>query len=60
MDVNKMKITRILPKSLAIGWQEYDINKMKARYEYHQGLAEVFEQLLAEGEEELLRLQENK
>ncbi len=55
-----MKITRFLPKKLAIGWQEYDINKMKAHYEYHQGLAEVIERLLAEGEEELLRLQENK
>ena len=34
-----MKITRILPKPLAIAWQEYDINKLETHYEYHQMIA---------------------
>ncbi len=34
-----MKITRLLPKPLAIAWQEYDINKLETYYEYHQRIA---------------------
>ncbi len=35
-----MKITRILPKPLAIAWQEYDINKLETYYEYYRRLAD--------------------
>jgi len=48
-----MKLTRILPKKLALLWQEYDINKMRIRYQYHERMANILRILLEEAEEEL-------
>ena len=54
-----MKITRILPKSLAIAWQEYDINKMEIYYEYHQRIADNLRIRLCDARRELERLRGN-
>ena len=51
-----MKITRILPKPLAIAWQEYDINKLETHYEYHQMIADNCQARLNEARDELERL----
>jgi len=51
-----MKITRILPKPLAIAWQEYDINKLETLYEYHQMISDNCKARLDEGRLELERL----
>ena len=53
-----MKLTRILPKKLAIGWQEYDLNKIRSKLEYYRAMVRVLETLEQEGEEEMRRLQE--
>ena len=60
MEVSKMKITRILPKPLAIGYQEYDLRKVDSYLEYHRERARVFEELSREGHEELRRLKEER
>lgn len=52
-----MKVTRILPKKLAIAWQEYDLNKLQTRYEFHPMMASGFEKLVSEAKWELERLQ---
>jgi len=54
-----MKITRILPKPLAIYYQEYDLRKVDSYLEYHRVRARVFEELSREGHEELQRLKED-
>jgi len=54
-----MKITRILPRRLAISWQEYDLNKVTTLLEYHIAMVQVLEQLKEEGSQELGRLKEN-
>ena len=51
-----MKITRILPKPLAIAWQEYDIRKLQTYYEYHQIIADNCASRLNEARRELERL----
>jgi hypothetical protein len=51
-----MKITKILPKSFAIGWQEYDLNKVESLLEYHRTIVQNLEYRLAKGQEELQRL----
>ena len=51
-----MKITRILPKPLAIAWQEYDINKLETHYEYHQMIADNCKARLYAARHELERL----
>ena len=51
-----MKITRILPKPLAIAWQEYDINKLETHYKYHQMIADNCQARLNEARGELERL----
>jgi len=51
-----MKITRILPKPLAIAWQEYDINKLETLNEYHQTIADNCEARLNQARDELERL----
>ena len=48
-----MKITKILPKPFAIGWQEYDLNKVEALLQYHKTIVQNLEQRLGEGKEEL-------
>lgn len=53
-----MKITKVLPKKLAIAWQEYDLNKLNAKHQYHQGMANGMKQLVDEANDELYRLKE--
>ncbi len=53
-----MKLTRILPKFLAMSWQEYDLNQIRSRLEYYRGMVRVCEDLEREGSEEMRRLQE--
>ena len=53
-----MKITRILPKPFAIGYQEYDLRKVDSYLEYHRGMVRVLEERSREGHEELRRLKE--
>lgn len=52
-----MKITRILPKPLAIYYQEYDLNKVDGLLEYYRVMVRVLEERSQEGHEELYRLQ---
>ena len=54
-----MKITRILPKPLAIGFQEYDLNKAEGYLKYHSAMVQVFEERVVEGRIELERLRRN-
>jgi len=54
-----MKITRILPKPLAIAWQEYDINRLETYYEYHQMIADNCKSRLYVARNELERLRGN-
>jgi len=51
-----MKITRLLPKPLAICYQEYDLNKVDGLLEYYQGMVRVLAERSQEGHEELERL----
>ena len=51
-----MKITRILPKKLAKGWQEYDLNRTRNQLEYHRAMVQVLEEMEIEASEELHRL----
>ena len=54
-----MKITRILPKPLAIGFQEYDLNKAEGYLKYHLGMVRIFEERVVQGRTELERLRRN-
>ena len=51
-----MKITKILPKPLAIFYQEYDLNKTDGELEYYQAMVRVLEERSQEGHAELSRL----
>jgi hypothetical protein len=51
-----MKITRLLPKKLAIYWQELVIDRMETELEYYRQKVRILEYLLEEGNEELRRL----
>jgi len=51
-----MKITRMLPKPLAIGYQEYDLNKVDGYLQYHRAMVRVFEARSREGQDESRRL----
>ncbi len=51
-----MKITKILPKPLAIFYQEYDLNRTYGQLEYYQAMVRVLEQRSQEGHAELSRL----
>ena len=51
-----MKITRILPKPLAIAYQEHDLNRTDGQLEYYQAMVRVLEQRSQEGHAELSRL----
>jgi len=55
-----MKITRVLPKSFAIGYQEYDLRKTDSQLEYYRAMVRVLEQRSQEGHEELRRLKGNE
>ena len=52
-----MKITRILPNFLAKPYQEEDLRRAEIHLSYHKGMVRVFEQRVAEGKEELERLE---
>ena len=51
-----MKVTRILPRKLAVGWQEYDLARTDGQLEYHKAMAQVLEEMSNEGHAELRRL----
>jgi len=53
-----MKITKILPRNLAIGYQEYDLSKTDSKLEYYRAWVRVLEERSQEGHEELHRLKE--
>ena len=55
-----MKITRILPKPIAIYYQEYDLNKVDGYLEYYKSMVRVLEERSREGHAELRRLQEER
>ncbi len=57
--MNKMKITKILPKPLAIAYQEHDLNRTDGQLEYYQGMVRFLEQRSQEGHEELRLLKED-
>ncbi len=56
----KLKITRILPKPLAIYYQEYDLNKVDGLLGYYRGMIRVLEERSQEGHLELERLKEKR
>ncbi len=56
----KLKITRILPKPLAIVYQEYDLNKTDGELEYYQAMVRVLEERSQEGHVELQKLKEDR
>ena len=55
-----MKLTRILPKVLAIEWQRYDLARTDSELDYHKAMASVLEKMSVEGHEELARLKGGK
>jgi hypothetical protein len=52
-----LKLTRILPKFLAKSYQEEDLRRAEIHLLYHKGMVRVFEERVAEGREELQRLE---
>jgi len=54
--VEELKITKILPKPLAIFYQEYDLNRTDSQLEYYRAMARVLEERSIQGHEELHRL----
>ena len=54
--VTKMKITKILPRPFAIGFQEFDLNKSEGYLKYHRIMVQVFEERVRDGKNELHRL----
>ena len=52
-----MKITRILPKSIAKAWQGHDIERLKDKLWYAEGMVRFYQTLLDEAETEMRRLQ---
>ncbi len=52
-----MKITKILPKSLAKAYKVWDLNRAEAYLEYHESMARIFRERVEEGREELRRLE---
>ena len=56
----KLKITRLLPKPLAIYYQEYDLNKVDGYLKYYKGMVRVLEVRSQDGHEELRRLKEER
>ena len=56
MEVSELKLTRILPRVLAIEWQKYDLAHVDCDLEYHKQMAEFLQQRSEEGHEEMRRL----
>lgn len=55
-----MKITRILPRSLAIAYQAHDLTRVDGYLKYYRSMVRLYEHLSSEGHEELRRLQEKR
>jgi len=53
----EMKLTRILPKFLAKPYRQEDLRRAEIHLRYHQGMVRVLEERVAEGREELERLE---
>jgi len=53
-----MKITRILPRPLAIAYQENDLNRTDGQLEYYKAMVRFLEERSQDGHEELRRLKE--
>jgi len=51
-----MKITRLLPKSLAIEFQKHSIHRNETEIKYYRARVFTLEQLIQEGYDELTRL----
>ena len=52
-----MKITRILPRSLAISFQKHNIERNETELKYYRARAYTLESLVEEGYEELEKLE---
>lgn len=55
-----MKITKFLPRPLAIAYQEHDLRRVDGFLEYYKSMVRLYEQLSLEGHDELRRLQEKR
>ncbi len=51
-----MKLTKILPKVLAIEWQRYDLSRTDSELEYHKEMASYLQERSEEGHAEMRRL----
>ena len=51
-----MKITGILTKKIAIGWQEHDLARTDGKLLYHKTMVRVLEEISDHGHAELRRL----
>ena len=51
-----MKLTRILPKVLAIEWQRYDLAHVEGELEYHKEMASYLQERSEDGHAEMRRL----
>jgi len=52
-----MKITRILPRFLAVSFQEYDLSRSEGLLDYHRSFVAALEEHVAEARAELDRLE---
>ena len=55
-----MKLTRILPRKLAVEWQRYDLTRTDGELEYHKGMAKYLQERSDEGHTELNRLEDGE
>jgi len=55
-----MKLTRILPRPLAIEWQRYDLSRSESILEYHKEMTKIFQYAVDEGRTEMNRLKKVK
>jgi len=55
-----MKLTRILPRKLAVEWQRYDLTRTDGKLEYHKGMAKYLQERSDEGHTELNRLEDGE
>ena len=60
IEVNDVKITKILPRFLAVGFQEYDLSRSEGLLDYHRSFVAALEEHVAEGRDELARLTEKR
>jgi len=56
MEASEMKLTRILPRKLAVSWQEYDLNRTDSYLAHYEAMAKAYRQMSEEGHTELKRL----